>query len=56
MELKGLAHKKNERNVEYSFEVSFGDWVFFTMKEGRIILKEELKKFSNFIVRSQKLV
>lgn len=29
MELKGLAHKKNERNVEYSFEVSFGDWGFF---------------------------
>lgn len=26
MELKGLAHKKNERNVEYSFEVSFGDF------------------------------
>lgn len=36
MELKGLAHKKNERNVEYSFEVSFGDWVFFfsAVKEG----------------------
>jgi len=25
VELKGLAHKKNERNIEYSFEVSFGD-------------------------------
>lgn len=24
VELKGLAHKKNERNVEYSFEVSLG--------------------------------
>lgn len=56
VELKGLAHKKNERNVEYSFEVSFGDWGFFTRKEGWIIFKEELKKFSDFIVRSQKLV
>lgn len=58
VELKGLAHKKNERNVEYSFEVSSADcfWdFFFPLKEGRITLKKELKQFSN-IVRSQKLV
>lgn len=59
VELKGLAHKKNERNVEYSFEVSSGDFLFcfffLPLKEGRITLKKELKKFSD-IVRSQKLV
>lgn len=45
VELKGLAHKKNERNVEYSFEVSLG----FLSCERRIVLREELRKCSNFI-------
>lgn len=30
VELKGLAHKKNERNVEYSFEVSSGAGLAFS--------------------------
>lgn len=45
VELKGLAHKKNERNVEYSFEVSFG----FLSYERRMVLREELRKCSNFM-------
>jgi len=55
VELKGLAHKKNERNVEYSFEVSGGAGLVFSFKEGRIVPKKELRKRAG-IVRCQELV
>ncbi|POI32267.1 hypothetical protein CIB84_003981 [Bambusicola thoracicus] len=46
VELKGLAHKKNERNVEYSFEVLWSDSSVTLVTKSSVEVTEFLSKLS----------
>ncbi|KGL76999.1 Zinc finger CCHC domain-containing protein 14 [Tinamus guttatus] len=46
VELKGLAHKKNERNVEYSFEVLWSDSSVTLVTKSSIEVTEFISKLS----------